>query len=172
MIVLGPDEIASASEGSVESLLARREMAVAIADGRVRGYATAMLLHSDVSAVTDRCIVTIDSSAAWSGALWRMGQLAARLHFHGRATLRGDEAFEAGLCDELVPAGTDPLNWVAGWIDGRSTVALQSAAALIRLRGGDRLERAEFTRLFAAGEPQKGLAAFLAKRRPEWKGTL
>jgi hypothetical protein len=35
---------------------------------------------------------------------------------------------------------------------------------LIRSRGGDRLERAEFARLFALGEPQKGLGAFLAKK--------
>jgi len=43
-------------------------------------------------------------------------------------------------------------------------VALDAAANLIRRRGGDVLERAEFARLFAAGEPQRGLAAFLNRR--------
>lgn len=37
---------------------------------------------------------------------------------------------------------------------------------MLFLRGGDRLERAEFARLFAEGEPQKGLAASLAKAKP------
>jgi hypothetical protein len=46
----------------------------------------------------------------------------------------------------------------------RSGLALDAAARLIRSRGGDALERAEFARLFAAGEPQKGLTAWLESR--------
>jgi enoyl-CoA hydratase/carnithine racemase len=72
------------------------------------------------------------------------------------------------LADVLVPAGADPVEWFAGWIGGRSTRALDAAAALIRGRGGDVTERFAFARLFAAGEPREGLAAFLEKRRPEW----
>ncbi|MBV9492715.1 MAG: hypothetical protein JOZ54_00595 [Acidobacteria bacterium] len=45
---------------------------------------------------------------------------------------------------------------------------MDSAATLIGARGGDALERAEFARLFATGEPQKGLQAFLEKRKPRW----
>jgi enoyl-CoA hydratase/carnithine racemase len=73
-----------------------------------------------------------------------------------------------GLADALVPIGADPVEWFAAWIGGRSTLALDAAAALIRGRGGDVTERFEFARLFATGEPQEGVGAFLEKRRPKW----
>lgn len=47
-------------------------------------------------------------------------------------------------------------------------IALDAAAALIRARGRDRLERAELARLFAIGERQTGPGAFLAKVRPSY----
>jgi hypothetical protein len=72
------------------------------------------------------------------------------------------------LVDALVPAGANPVEWFAGWIGGRSTIALDAAAALIRGWGGDVSERFEFARLFATGQPQEGLAAFLEKRLPKW----
>ncbi|MGZ7042115.1 MAG: hypothetical protein ACXVH7_10030, partial [Thermoanaerobaculia bacterium] len=59
--------------------------------------------------------------------------------------------------------------WLEEWMRGRSGLAIDSAAALIRRRGGDPLERAEFARMFAIGEPQVGLSAFLAKRKPEFE---
>jgi hypothetical protein len=62
----------------------------------------------------------------------------------------------------------DAEAWCANWLKGRSVLALDSAATLIRSRGGDRLERAEFARLFATGEPQTGLGAFLAKKSPRY----
>jgi len=49
--------------------------------------------------------------------------------------------------------------------DNRSAIARQSAEMLVNARGGDALERAEFARLFAIGEPQKGLRAFLDRRK-------
>jgi hypothetical protein len=54
------------------------------------------------------------------------------------------------------------------WLGGRSALALDTAASLVALRGGDTLERAAFAWLFAAGEPQEGLRAFLDKRRPRF----
>jgi len=38
----------------------------------------------------------------------------------------------SGLLDALVPFGCDPVEWLAGWVGGRSTLALDTAAALIR----------------------------------------
>ena len=75
----------------------------------------------------------------------------------------------AAIADLLVPAGRDPLQWTAEWVGTRSAIALDAAANLIRRNGGDILERAEFARLFAAGEPQKGLAAWLESRSTKRK---
>ena len=87
---------------------------------------------------------------AWAEAVWQLGRGALLLHIEGKTPPAADP----------IPAG------------GRSALALESAAMLVRHRGGDALERAEFARLFAIGEPQEGLRAFLEKRRPLFRGML
>jgi enoyl-CoA hydratase/carnithine racemase len=82
--------------------------------------------------------------------------------------MNAEEAVREGLADALVPIGADPVEWFAEWLSGRSTLALDTAAALTRGRGGDMTERIAFARLFATGEPQEGVGAFLEKRRPKW----
>ena len=165
MIFLRPAELCSANP---EEILARHEMTAAFAAGELRGHAAAVALHCDWLAIDAGATIHIDSPAAWNGAMARIGARAYRLHLLGRATLDAVGAVGEGLADVLVPAGADPVEWFAGWIGGRSTRALDAAAALIRGRGGDVTERFAFARLFAAGEPREGLAAFLEKRRPEW----
>jgi hypothetical protein len=159
---------AALRDADLDAIVARREMAVCLASGDVRGDAAAVALHCDWLAIDAGATIHIDSPAAWSGAIARIGARASRLHLLGRTTLDAAEAVGEELADVLVPAGADPVEWFAGWIDGRSTRALDAAAALIRGRGGDVIERLEFARLFSAGEPREGLAAFLEKRRPEW----
>jgi enoyl-CoA hydratase/carnithine racemase len=105
-------------------------------------------------------VLVVDTPAAWAGALWRVGGKALRLYLL-RERFPASEAIEAGLADAI---GDD----AAAWLAGRSTLALDSAAELLRRRGGETLERAEFARLFAIGEPQRGLEAFLAKRHPRF----
>jgi enoyl-CoA hydratase/carnithine racemase len=151
-----------------ENITSHRGLTIAFAAGDLRGRSAAAALHCDWLAVADNATITIDSPAAWSGAIGRIGARAYRLHLLGSATLAARDAVREGLADVLVPAGGDPVEWLAGWIGGRSTRALDAAAALIRGRGGDVTERFEFARLFATGQPQEGLAAFLEKRRPEW----
>ena len=165
MIFLTSSQLEAAD---VEAIVSRREMTVGFAASEIRGRAAAAALHSDWLAIEDGSTITIDSPAAWSGAIGRIGARAYRLHLLGRATLDASEAVREGLADALVPAGGDPVEWLAGWIGGRSTQALDAAAALIRGRGGDVTELFEFARLFATGQPQEGLAAFLEKRRPDW----
>ena len=81
----------------------------------------------------------------WAEIVWRLGGRAAmRLHIEGQAAVPPDRS-------EAEP--------------DRSAAALESARMLVGARGGDALERAEFARLFAMGEPQKGLRAFLARRK-------
>jgi hypothetical protein len=92
-----------------------------------------------------------------AGLVWRLGPAAYRLLLSDKTTFTAFEALAAGLCDSN------------SWSFNRSSLAFDSAARLIGCRGGDALERAEFARLFAAGEPQEGLSAFLQKRPPEFK---
>ncbi len=101
--------------------------------------------------------ISIDSPAAWAGAVWRIGRQALLLHIEGKTTFTAEEALRIGLIDEIAADA-------AQFAGARSPMALDSAATLVTRRGGDALERAEFARLFAIGEPQTGLRAFLEKR--------
>lgn len=169
MILLTPADLDTVDS---EDLAAHREATVAFATGHLGGRAAAAALHCDWLAIEEGSVIDIDSPRAWSGAIGRIGARAYRLHLLGRARLSAEDAVREGLADTLVPVGCDPVEWLAGWIGGRSTRALDVAAALIRGRGGDVTERFAFARLFATGEPQEGLTAFLGKRRPQWIGEM
>ena len=56
------------------------------------------------------------------------------------------------LADALVPAGRDPLQWTREWVGSRSAVALDAAANLIRLRGGDKANEELMNRLNRSGD--------------------
>jgi enoyl-CoA hydratase/carnithine racemase len=165
MILLTPAELDTVD---LEVIAAHAELTASFAVGKLRGRAAAAALHCDWLAIEAGAVIDIDSPRAWSGAIGRIGARAYRLHLLGRATLNAEDAVREGLADVLVPFGCDPVEWLAGWIGGRSTRALDVAAALIRGRGGNVTERSAFARLFATGEPQEGLTAFLEKRRPVW----
>jgi len=115
-------------------------MRIAVADGPI----TADDLLADWLVVTERATLVVDASLA-GPLLWRLGPSAYRRYLLGELDARAvaDGAFDLGA---------------------RSQLALDVAAELLAQRGGDALERAAFALLFAAGEPQEGLAAFLEKR--------
>ncbi|HEX8155083.1 MAG TPA: hypothetical protein VF698_18265 [Thermoanaerobaculia bacterium] len=169
MRILGPAELAAAGPRDVERIAGGDELTLAVAIHDLRGLAAAAALFAGFFAIGETAMLHLDTGEAWGGAVWRIGPAAMSLHLQSRASFTAREAMRAGLADALVPSESDPVEWAAGWLGGRSTAALQSAATLIRRRGGDAAERAEFARLFAAGEPQEGLAAFLEKRRPDWR---
>jgi hypothetical protein len=153
------------AEPRLDDVLARREMVVAVADGEI----TAAALLSDWLVAAHGARLTIGRDPALVAALvWRIAWRAHRLHLLIEPVIESAALLAHGVADALVPPGEDSVKWVTVWIGGRSALALDSAAALLRRRGGDDLERAEFARLFAIGEPQIGLAAFLARRKPEW----
>jgi enoyl-CoA hydratase/carnithine racemase len=157
----------------MEAITSHHELRIAFVAGPLQGHALAVALHCDWLAIGENATLVIDSPQAWSGAIGRIGARPAYLlHLFGRTTLNAGDAVTHGLADALVPFGADPVEWLAGWIGGRSTRALDEAAALIRGRGGDVTERLAFARLFATGEPQRGLAAFLEKRRPDWNREM
>jgi len=155
MTVIVP--VAQCTPRELDELLATRELVVAIGEGVLRGPAAAALLFAGWSIIGNDATIVLDSPAAWAGAAWRIGDRAYTLWLSGETEFGAERALAEGLCDAV---DSDP----AQWIGARSELALDSAAALMQRRGGDPLERAEFARLFAAGEPQEGLRAFLDKR--------
>jgi enoyl-CoA hydratase/carnithine racemase len=138
----------------LEWIIGRRECVIVLGERELRGDAVACALHSDYFVMHADATLVIDTPRAWSGVVWRMGRRALRLT---GTTLTAADAKRHALCDAV--------DVDVEWIGSRSAVALDSAASLLARRGGDALERAEFARLFAAGEPQRGLTAFLEKRR-------
>ena len=84
----------------------------------------------------------------------------------------GSAALAEGIADSLVPAEVDSLEWMHGWLSARSARALLAGAGLIRRRGGDALERAEFARLFSDGVPRRGLRMFLDKKTLDFSDDL
>ena len=155
MIIVAADAI------DPRKLVESRECTVVFASGETHGTAAAALLLSDYAVMTPSSMLHIGSTAAWSGVIWRIGREAVRIHSAGKTSFTAEEASDARLIDEIAD---DP----AHLFESRSATALDAAAMLIGRRGGDALERAEFARLFAIGEPQRGLTAFLGKRRPRF----
>ncbi len=162
MHFLTPADLRGLDSAALESLLVRSDLTVAMGEGSVGGIAAAALLFADFAVLHRDATVQLDAAEAWAGAVWRLGRGALRVN----EVLSASDARDAGLCDDVTEH--DPQAWLEEWMRHRSVVALDAAAALIRSRGGDRLERAEFARLFAIGEPQKGLGAFLAKIKPTY----
>jgi hypothetical protein len=120
-------------------------MKVAIANGPI----TKDDLLADWLVVAEGATLAVDATMA--GALvWRLGPSAYRRWLLGELDARA-------VADGIYELGA------------RSPLALDVAAELLPRRGGDALERATFALLFAAGEPQEGLAAFLEKRKPRFR---
>jgi enoyl-CoA hydratase/carnithine racemase len=137
--------------------------------GEVRGARANEALAADYLFLSEAAVLWIDTEEAWTAVLWRLGAEALRLHLHISQPLSAAEAVRWGVADALVPSSEDPVEWVAGWLRNRSEHALGAATDLVNRRGGDTAERAVFSWLFAAGEPQQGLRAFLDKQRPDWR---
>jgi hypothetical protein len=165
MRFLGPADLQGFVQGrsrALEALLERRELVVAFGAGEVRGLAAAALLFADYAVLHETATLDVDVPEARAAAVWRLGRKTLKWHLDG--------AQAKDVVDEIT--SKEPHAWLEEWMRHRSVMALDSAAVLIRMRGGDSLERAEFARLFAAGEPQKGLRAFLAKARPTYSGDV
>ena len=159
MIVLTSDELDAIDVRALEELTLRTEMVVAFASRPVAGLAAAAFLLADFAVLHRDASLRLDAPEVWAGAVWRIGRRALLVP----SRLSAPDALVAGLCDETTDL--DAASWREQWMRNRSELALDTAAALIRMRGGDALERAAFAWLFACGEPQKGLAAFLEKRK-------
>ncbi|HEX8251541.1 MAG TPA: hypothetical protein VF846_00225 [Thermoanaerobaculia bacterium] len=156
MLFLTPADLRGLDARAVEELLGRSGLVIALGAGEVRGLAAAALLFADYAVLDRDASLIVDEPEAWAAVAWRLGRRAIAWSVRG--------AVAAEVVDEITEL--DAESWRERWMRGRSALALDSAAELIRRRGGDALERAEFARLFAISEPQRGLRAFLAKQKP------
>lgn len=178
IVVISPAAARSFSARTFERFVERRSMAVVVADGAVEGSALAAGVNADYFAVSEEATIDFEcdeptlAAGILAGLAWRIGRRSVPLLLLHGGEIDSKTAQEEGVIDALVPDREDPLKWVRSWLAGRSLLALQSAASLIRRSGGDRTERAEFSRLFATGEPQKGLKDFLAKRRSDFSESV
>ena len=177
ILALAGDALGKLDARGRDRLFARRSLFVAIVGGGGSHAGLAAALDADWLAVVEGGRLplaepSIDPSAA-AALAGRVGNARARrLLLTGPRELGAAEALGAGVADSLVPAGEDSLKWLYGWLSARSARALLAGAGLVRRRGGDALERAEFARLFSEGVPRRGLRMFLDKRKPDFSDDL
>ena len=94
-------------------------------------------------------------------------------------TLTAEEALQFGLVNRVVPVERtlDEALELAAEISNRAPVAIRLAKeAILRafessLADGLADERRAFYLLFATDDQKEGMAAFIEKRKPEWKGA-
>ena len=103
--------------------------------------------------------------------------LAMRMVLLGEP-LSANEALEAGLVCEVVEAGgaLERALEIARKIAGRAPLAMQQGKAMVRAAleaphaAHLMMERQAFAALFGTADKKEGVAAFLEKRDPLWKG--
>lgn len=162
--------VVAAGDLELQAVLDRTEAIVAVASGEVPLAG----LHSDWLVMGSGATLTLrpamrEQAALIAAVIWRIGLRARALLLTGPQQLTAGEALAWGVADAVAPAGTVPLQWAVEWASRRSGRAFDVAARLLRSRGGDPLERAMFSWLFATGEPREGLGAFLEKRPPRFR---
>jgi enoyl-CoA hydratase/carnithine racemase len=177
ILVLADAALGALDARCAERILARRSLLIAIANAELAGPGLAAALDADWLAIREGnslgvAAPTIDPRVA-SALARRVGNpRARRLLLTGERLLPAERAVELGVADSLVPAAEDSLKWVHGWLSARSARALLAGSGLVRRRGGDALERAEFARLFSEGVPRRGLRMFLDKRSLDFSDDL
>jgi enoyl-CoA hydratase len=93
-------------------------------------------------------------------------------------TLTADEALRVGLINRIAPVESylDEALKLATEIAARAPLAIQMGKAAVNqsletsLAEGLKAERTAFYTLFATEDQKEGMAAFVEKRKPNWKG--
>lgn len=150
----------------LERFVERRAMLAVITEPDACQSTLLAGLISDLFALREGSSIEIPDQdpLGMAGLVWRLGRGAVPFVARHEGPLESDVLVAEGVVDVLVPEAIDPLQWFESWTGRRSVAAIVSAARLMRSRGGDGVERAEFARLFAAGVPIEGLRAFLDRR--------
>lgn len=117
-----------------------------------------------------------------AGGTQRLSRMVGVLRAHdivmtGRV-LTADEALSWGLVNRVVDPNQfeDAVAEIADGLLGRSPLALEHAKRSVRaadehgLMDGEAIERTSFVRLIGSEDAREGAAAFMEKRRPDFKG--
>ncbi len=176
-VYFSPSALENASAALLERVQHRSALVIAACRANVPPDSFAFGMFADVFLVEEGSQLDLGRGTEWWGlisaaVLRRIGERSSGLLLTGPRKLSADETWNGGLCEAVVACGSDSLQWAQQWLSGRSVPALQSAAALLRRRGGDAIERAEFGRLFATGEPQLGLKRFLNRDATDFSQSL
>jgi enoyl-CoA hydratase/carnithine racemase len=175
-IWLSESAVAGTSAALLGRVVERRSLLISLAGGVVRGAPLAIALVSDFLAIREDATIDLGNDAidpqVAAGVVRRIGSRARWLLMASPRRIGAAEAVRLGLADTLVASEVDSLKWFDSWLAKRSLRALLAGAALVRSNGGDALERAEFARLFAEGEPRRGLMGFLEKKPVDFTDDL
>ena len=157
---------------------------LAVVHGHALGGGCELVLCCDLAVMTENAKIgqpEIQLAAFAPIAAMRLPRMvgyraAADMLLTGRA-LTADEAAKLGLVNAVVPA--DKLEqWVqekTAQLTGLSRVALAMTKRALNLGFGEwdasasELERLYLEELMKTADAQEGLAAFMEKRKPEWK---
>lgn len=174
MIACAPSAVEDASDALLDLIVGRKSMLISCTVAGLAGKSLSVGLVSDLFAIREGASIRLDGldPVGMAGLVWRIGRSAIPLIAVNDEPLDAERMIREGIADVVVPEGIDPLEWVRSWLGRRSLAALTSAARLVRSGGGERVERAEFARLFAAGVPAEGLSAFLERRPARFEEEL
>jgi enoyl-CoA hydratase len=159
---------------------------VAAVSGFALGGGCELMMHCDIIIASETArigqpeiLIGVMPGAGGTQRLTRaVGKgLAMEMVLTGRQ-ITGEEAMKAGLVNKVVPVEfyLEEAQRLAKEIGERPPVAVRLAKEAVlksfdtTIEMGLEYERKNFYLLFASEDMREGMAAFIAKRKPEWKG--
>lgn len=191
-------DITEMSDASLTTMLERDQFArwerirnvktpiIAAVSGFALGGGCELAMHADMIVASDTAQfgqpeinIGVMPGAGGTQRLTRaVGKaLAMEIVLTGRM-ISATQAQEAGLVNRVVPVAyyLEEAFALAGDVASKAPVAARLAKEAVlkahstTLEGGLEFERKNFYMLFATEDQKEGMAAFVEKRKPEWKG--